>query len=79
AAVEGSKITVANKTGVARIISGVAAGTEETDAVNFSQLKDVKEQVAASSFVKQDSETKHINIGKETDGDKIDIANNKND
>ncbi|WP_273757235.1 hypothetical protein, partial [Bartonella sp. MM73XJBT] len=41
--------------------------------------KDVKEQVAASSFVKQDSDTKHITIGKETDGDKIDITNKKNE
>ncbi|WP_375674023.1 hypothetical protein, partial [Bartonella sp. CL32QHWL-2] len=62
-----------------RTLSGVAAGTKETDAVNFSQLKDVKEQVAASSFVKQDAETRHISIGKETDGDKIDIANKKNE
>ncbi|WP_375627898.1 hypothetical protein, partial [Bartonella sp. TT67HLJMS] len=77
--VEGSKITIANKAGAARTLSGVAAGTEETDAVNFSQLKDVKDQVAEISFVKQDAETKHINIGKETDGDKINIANNKNE
>ncbi|WP_208438219.1 hypothetical protein, partial [Bartonella taylorii] len=80
---EGSKINIKNKDGGARTISGVAAGSAETDAVNFSQLqkveKDVKEQVAASSFVKQDLETKHLTIGKETDGDKIDIANNKNE
>ncbi|WP_208433784.1 Vomp family autotransporter [Bartonella taylorii] len=80
---EGSEINIKNKDGGARTISGVAAGSAETDAVNFSQLqkveKDVKEQVAASSFVKQDLETKHLTIGKETDGDKIDIANNKNE
>ncbi|EJF92153.1 hypothetical protein ME9_01630, partial [Bartonella taylorii 8TBB] len=80
---EGSQINITNKNGDVRTISGVAAGSAETDAVNFSQLqkveKDVKEQVAASSFVKQDLETKHLTIGKETDGDKIDIANNKNE
>ncbi|EJF98407.1 hypothetical protein MEI_00578, partial [Bartonella vinsonii subsp. arupensis Pm136co] len=81
--VEGAEINIVNKDGKARTLSGVAAGSADTDAVNFSQLqkveKDVKEQVAASSFVKQDPETKHITIGKETDGDKIDIANNKNE
>ncbi|EJF83551.1 hypothetical protein MCY_01303, partial [Bartonella rattimassiliensis 15908] len=58
---EGTKITVANKDNESRVISGVKEGIEDTDAVNFSQLqkveKEVKEQVAASSFVKQDSET----------------------
>ncbi|MBX4336580.1 hypothetical protein [Bartonella raoultii] len=67
--------------------SGVKAGTGETDAVNFSQLKEVKqeikdtvhdvqEQIAANSFVKQDADTQHITIGKDTGGDKIDITNN---
>ncbi len=80
---EGTKISIANKDGTARIISGIAAGTEDTDAVNFSQLqkveKDVKEQVAASSFVKQDSETRQITIGKETDGNIINLQNNKDE
>ncbi|UNF43962.1 Vomp family autotransporter [Bartonella krasnovii] len=64
-------------------ITGVAEGANDTDAVNFAQLKqiekDVKEQVASSSFVKQNADTQHITIGKDTDGDKIDIANNKNE
>ncbi|WP_375609753.1 MULTISPECIES: hypothetical protein, partial [unclassified Bartonella] len=76
---EGTKIDITNKDGHNRILSGVAAGTSDTDAVNFSQLKTIKEQVEASSFVKQDAETKHITIGKDTDGDKIDIANNENE
>ncbi|WP_139412710.1 Vomp family autotransporter [Bartonella mastomydis] len=76
----GDKIDITNKDGSARTISGVNAGTEETDAVNFGQLqkiqKEVTEQVAANSFVKQDAETQHITIGKDTGGDKIDITNN---
>ncbi|WP_273721677.1 MULTISPECIES: Vomp family autotransporter [unclassified Bartonella] len=74
-------ITTGIKAG-SKKITGVAKGTEDTDAVNFGQLqkveKDVKEQVAASSFVKQDGKTKYITIGKETDGDKIDITNKNN-
>ncbi|WP_375667110.1 MULTISPECIES: hypothetical protein, partial [unclassified Bartonella] len=81
--VEGTKIDITNKDGNNRTLSGVAAGTADTDAVNFLQLqkveKDVKEQVAASSFVKQDLTTEHISIGKDTGGDKIDIANNKDE
>ncbi|UNF55513.1 Vomp family autotransporter [Bartonella krasnovii] len=80
---DGDKIDITNKEGGARTLSGVKAGTEETDAVNFGQLKkiqtEVTEQVAANSFVKQDSNTKYITIGKETDGDKIDITNNVNE
>ncbi|WP_305883487.1 Vomp family autotransporter [Bartonella sp. B1098] len=64
-------------------ITGLAEGFEATDAVNFSQLqkieKEVEQQVVASSFVKQEAETQHITIGKDTDGDKIDIANNKSE
>ncbi|WP_375664278.1 hypothetical protein, partial [Bartonella sp. CL50QHWL] len=75
----GPKIIISGIDAGGKKITGVAKGTESTDAVNFSQLKDVKEQVEASSFVKQNVETRHISIGKETDGDKIDIANNKNE
>ncbi|WP_273755727.1 Vomp family autotransporter [Bartonella sp. MM73XJBT.G] len=78
----GPKITTSGVNAGSKKITGVAKGTEDTDAVNFGQLqkveKDVKEQVAASSFVKQDDKTKYITIGKETDGDKIDITNKNN-
>ncbi|WP_273789865.1 Vomp family autotransporter [Bartonella sp. ML70XJBT] len=78
----GPKITTSGVNAGSKKITGVAKGTEDTDAVNFGQLqkveKDVKEQVAASSFVKQDEKTKYITIGKETDGDKIDITNKNN-
>ncbi|GAA5097222.1 Vomp family autotransporter [Bartonella acomydis] len=80
---DGNKIDLINKTGGARTLSGVKAGTAETDAVNFAQLqkveKDVKEQLAASSFVKQDDETRSITVGKDTDGERIDITNNKSE
>nr|WP_246257414.1 hypothetical protein [Bartonella gabonensis] len=79
----GPQITTEGINASGKKMTGVAAGTDVTDAVNFGQLqkieKDVKEQVAATSFVKQDAETQHITIGKDTGGDKIDIANNKND
>nr|WP_273721803.1 Vomp family autotransporter [Bartonella sp. ML71XJBT] len=78
----GPQITASGIKAGSKKITGVKEGSDDTDAVNFGQLqkveKDVKEQVAASSFVKQDSDTKHITIGKETDGDKIDITNKNN-
>ncbi|WP_273721841.1 hypothetical protein, partial [Bartonella sp. ML71XJBT] len=79
----GPKVTTSGIDAGSKKITGVKEGSDNTDAVNFGQLqkveKDVKEQVAASSFVKQDDKTKHITIGKETDGDKIDITNKKNE
>nr|WP_244925515.1 Vomp family autotransporter [Bartonella elizabethae] len=90
AKVEGNVINIANRKSENRILTGIKDGMTDADAVNFSQLKgvkqeikdqvkEVKEQVAASSFVKQDLQTKHITIGKDTEGDKIDVANNKNE
>ncbi|WP_375612594.1 hypothetical protein, partial [Bartonella sp. AA9NXGY] len=74
----GPKITTGGIDAGGNKITGVATGTESTDAVNFGQLKEIKEQVAASSFIKQDAQTKYITIGKDTDGDKITIANKDN-
>ncbi|EJF92154.1 hypothetical protein ME9_01628, partial [Bartonella taylorii 8TBB] len=76
---DGPKITTTGIDAGNKKITGVAKGTEGADAVNFAQLKEIKEQVASGSFVKQDAQTKHITIGKEADGDKIDIVNNKGD
>ncbi|MBB4076029.1 autotransporter adhesin, partial [Bartonella fuyuanensis] len=80
---DGPQVTIAGINAGSKKITGVAEGTEKTDAVNFLQLKtvekDIKEQVAANSFVKQNAETQHITIGKEVGGDKMDIANNKNE
>ncbi|GAA5097227.1 hypothetical protein GCM10023260_06920 [Bartonella acomydis] len=88
--VEGSEVNITNSKSEKRTLTGIKDGTADADAVNFSQLKgikqeirdkvkEVKEQVVASGFVKQDAQTKHITIGKDTDGDKIDITNNKNE
>ncbi|WP_208435627.1 hypothetical protein [Bartonella phoceensis] len=79
-----SAVSVGNKSQMlSRKITSVAAGSEDADAVNFGQLqkieKQVKEQVVASSFVKQDDTTRYITIGKYTDGDKIDITNHKSE
>ncbi|WP_273759907.1 Vomp family autotransporter [Bartonella sp. ML70XJBT.G] len=80
---DGPQITTEGMNVDGKKITGLAEGTDETDAVNFGQLqkieKQVEQQVAASSFVKQDDKTKYITIGKDTDGDKIDITNNKNE
>ncbi|WP_374112223.1 hypothetical protein [Bartonella harrusi] len=77
----GPKITTSGIDAGSKKITGVAEGSNNTDAVNFSQLnkvkKEVEQQVAANSFVKQDAKTQHITIGKDTGGDRINIANNK--
>ncbi|KEC55841.1 hypothetical protein O9A_00444, partial [Bartonella koehlerae C-29] len=53
-------------------ITGVTNGSDANDAVNFSQLqnveKEIKEQLVASSIVKQAKEADPITIGKETGG-----------
>ncbi|WP_455466258.1 Vomp family autotransporter [Bartonella sp. B39] len=71
---EGLQITTTGINAASSKITNVENGTDDNDAVNFSQLKEIKQQVASSSFVKQNTETKHITIGAETDGDKIDIT-----
>ncbi|MBX4336578.1 hypothetical protein [Bartonella raoultii] len=79
----GPQITTTGIDAAGKKITGVAEGTDETDAVNLGQLnktkQEVEKQVAASSFVKQDPETKRITIGKEVAGDEINIANNMNE
>ncbi|WP_019220009.1 Vomp family autotransporter [Bartonella florencae] len=65
-------IHAANKT-----ITGVADGVLENDAVNFSQLKKVKDQISnvtENNLVKWDEGKKLITIGKEKGGTKIDIT-----
>uniref|UniRef100_UPI00055401C3 hypothetical protein n=1 Tax=Bartonella senegalensis TaxID=1468418 RepID=UPI00055401C3 len=39
------------------------------------QVNNVIQKVEDESLVQQDKETQHITIGKDIDGDKIDIAN----
>ncbi|MBB4076023.1 autotransporter adhesin [Bartonella fuyuanensis] len=56
-------------------IIGVAKGEDDTDAVNFSQLKEIKDQIDSNSLVKWDEEDKTIYIGAEKDGIELDITN----
>ncbi|UNF40642.1 Vomp family autotransporter [Bartonella krasnovii] len=70
----GPQITTEGIDTAGKKITGVAEGTNETDAVNFGQLQKIEQQVAANSFVQQDDTTRYITIGKNTDGDKIDIT-----
>ncbi|ETS08420.1 hypothetical protein Q653_00860, partial [Bartonella henselae JK 42] len=58
-------------------ITKVAAGKENTDAVNVKQLNERlgEIEVARDLLVKQDSKTKHITIGVETFGDEVNISN----
>ncbi|WP_208440740.1 hypothetical protein, partial [Bartonella raoultii] len=60
-------------------ITGVAKGTDETDAVNYGQLTEIKNEIAGNSLVKWDEKKQLITIGKEKDGAKIDIANKSGD
>ncbi|UJM32558.1 Vomp family autotransporter [Bartonella henselae] len=59
-------------------ITGVQKGTNENDAVNVSQLNEVKNQIAGNSLVKWDEEEQLITVGKEKEGTKINIANINN-
>ncbi|ENN95480.1 adhesin [Bartonella vinsonii] len=58
-------------------ITGVAEGTEDTDAVNFAQLKEIKSQVAENILVKWDEKQERITIGAEKGGVEVNVANDK--
>ncbi|WP_273787438.1 Vomp family autotransporter [Bartonella grahamii] len=58
-------------------ITGVQKGTNENDAVNVSQLNEIKDQIEDNSLVKWHEDQKLITIGKEKGGTKIDIAGNE--
>ncbi|MET3559656.1 autotransporter adhesin [Bartonella japonica] len=70
----GTKIDIAGSSGD-RTIRGVKAGEQATDAVNFAQLKEMKNEIAGNTLVKWQEDGQLITIGKEKDGTKIDIAN----
>ncbi len=58
----------------------MAAGEEPDNAVNFAQLQEIKNQIAANSLVKQDGgKAGRITIGIETGGSEINIANKSGD
>ncbi|WP_375621936.1 Vomp family autotransporter [Bartonella sp. TT119HLJHH] len=72
----GAGITVDGINAGNKQITGVAAGEEPDDAVNFAQLQEIKNQIAANSLVKQDGgEEGRITIGIETGGSEINVAN----
>ncbi|BBL52874.1 variable outer membrane protein B [Bartonella quintana] len=61
-----------------RHIAGVAAGLEDTDAVNVAQLKALREWVKDNiegGMIEYDEGSKLIRIGSKRSGDKIDIKN----
>ncbi|WP_375652609.1 hypothetical protein [Bartonella sp. MR110HLJHH] len=58
---DGPQITTGSINAASKKVTNIAEGTRNTGAVSI--------------FVKQDTATKHITIGKDIDGDKIDIAN----
>ncbi|WP_273720146.1 Vomp family autotransporter [Bartonella sp. ML71XJBT] len=72
---DGPSITVQGIHAGNKTIKGVEKGTENTDAVNVSQLNEVKNQIAGNSLVKWDEGQELITIGKEKGGTKINIAN----
>ncbi|VEJ44746.1 Vomp family autotransporter [Bartonella vinsonii] len=55
-------------------ITGVMAGTNNTDAVNYSQLKEIENQIAGNNLVEWDEEKQRITIGAKKNGTKIDIT-----
>ncbi|AFR25874.1 Vomp family autotransporter [Bartonella quintana] len=55
-------------------ITGVANGIRENDAVNVSQLNELKNQIAGDSLVNWVEEQKLITVGAEKGGTRIDIA-----
>ncbi len=55
-------------------ITGVQKGVNANDAVNVSQLSEMKDEIAENSLVKWDEDEKLITIGKEKGGTKIDIT-----
>ncbi len=58
----------------------MAAGEEPDNAVNFAQLQEIKNQIAANSLVKQDGgKAGRITIGIETGGSEINVANKSGD
>ncbi|WP_375707404.1 Vomp family autotransporter, partial [Bartonella sp. AA1HLJMS] len=77
---DGARITVDGIDAGNKQITGVAAGEEPYDAVNFAQLQEIKNQIAANSLVKQDGgEEGRITIGIETGGSEINVANKSGD
>ncbi|WP_254473489.1 Vomp family autotransporter [Bartonella sp. B1098] len=75
----GAKITIDGIEAGDKKITNVLEGTDDTDAVNVSQLHKIRDQIAGNSLVKWAENKKLITIGKEKGGTKIDIANESGD
>ncbi|WP_273789819.1 Vomp family autotransporter [Bartonella sp. ML70XJBT] len=75
----GPKITVNGIDAGSKKITKVAAGEQDTDAVNYKQLKEIKNQIVGDSLVKWDEDEKVIYIGAEKDGTELDITNKDGD
>ncbi|SSZ39869.1 Vomp family autotransporter [Bartonella grahamii] len=73
----GPSITVNGISAGNQKITKVAKGTEDTDAVNFAQLNEIKNEMAGDSLVKWDEGQELITIGKEKGGLSITVQNNK--
>ncbi|WP_375655635.1 Vomp family autotransporter [Bartonella sp. MR63HLJHH] len=73
----GPSITVNGINAGDQKITKVARGTEDTDAVNFAQLNEIKNEMAGDSLVKWDEGQELITIGKEKGGLSITVQNNK--
>lgn len=70
-----SAIAVGNpEENVTRQITGVAAGHEDTDAVNVAQLKEVSKMAGAQTIVQAGSGNISVQKSTETDGNKIYIV-----
>ncbi|WP_281431937.1 Vomp family autotransporter [Bartonella doshiae] len=73
---DGARITVDGIDAGEQKITGVAAGENSNDAVNFAQLQEIKNQITGNSLVKQDGgEEGRITIGIATGGSEINVAN----
>lgn len=75
----GPKVTVNGIDADNKKITKVKAGTAYTDAVNYKQLIEMKDQILDHSLVKWDEGKRLITIGKEKDGIEINVANNEDE
>ncbi|WP_208441013.1 Vomp family autotransporter [Bartonella raoultii] len=76
---KGPKITLNGINAGSKKITNVLEGTDDTDAVNYKQLKDMKDLIVGDSLVKWDEDEKVIYIGAEKDGTELDITNKDGD
>ncbi|WP_035011669.1 Vomp family autotransporter [Bartonella vinsonii] len=60
-------------------IKEVAEGTDDTDAVNFGQLKKIEDKIAGNNLVQWVEKGNLITIGKEKGGNVINITNQSGD